>query len=103
MLAREFILKMQFYFVEVFLSLPEQSILKVECNCLPGIEFYVLLDLFWTWPRHRPTPQSGWDVELIIGVTSQDCNAQPIFRTLVLSRFIAVLDITHALEGTVLR
>lgn len=58
-LMREFILKMQFYFVEVFLSLPEQSILKAEFTHLPEIGFYVLLDLFWTWPRHRPTPQSG--------------------------------------------
>ena len=81
---REFILKMQFYFVEVFLSLHEQSILKVECVCLPEIEFYVLLDLFWTWPHHRPAPEPGWDLQLFIGVTSQDCDTQPAFRTLVL-------------------
>lgn len=39
------------YFVEVFFSLHEQSILKVECDCLPGIESSVIFALFWTWPQ----------------------------------------------------
>lgn len=63
--GREFIWKMQVsvYFVEVFFSSHEQSILKVECDCLPETESYVILALFWTHPQSQMCPRAVrcWD------------------------------------------
>lgn len=36
----------------------KQSILKVECDCLPEIEFYVIPVLFWIWPQSQTCPRA---------------------------------------------
>lgn len=59
----ESIWKMQalVYFVEVFFSLHEQSILKVESDCLPEIEFLLSSGLGRSHRCHRA--MRWWDLE----------------------------------------
>lgn len=60
-------------FVEVFFSSHEQSILKVECDCLPEIESYgilALLDLATITDAPQSNEMLGWDLEFLASMVT---------------------------------
>lgn len=84
------------YFVEVFFSFHEQSILKVESDCLPEAEFLLSSGLGHSHRCHRA--MRWWDLELFTGVLSQDGDTQPALRTLWCSCLYHLIT-EHGLEA----